>query len=159
VPNLKLRVTRQVVGWIWPRDPERFRRPQFPVWLIEPIGNEPRGGVYYGLPLSTRFDEGIGLKFGWHCPGREMPVAQITGEITDADREEIRRPLRYFKDADGDLLAVKVCKYTNSPDGHFILDRHPESDRSRRARHHRSGPPRRSRARWQREDTRRCRHR
>ena len=27
------------------------------------------------------------------------------------------------------VQTIKVCKYTNSTDGHFIVDRHPESDR------------------------------
>lgn len=129
LPPVKLRVTRQVIGWIWPRQPDRFRSPQFPVWLIEPIGDEPAGGVYYGFPLSTGFEEGIGLKLGWHYPGREMEVDHITAETTEEDRAELMRPLRYLPDATGEVLAIKVCKYTNSPDGHFIVDRHPESPR------------------------------
>ena len=31
--------------------------------------------------------------------------------------------------ADGPLLSMKVCLYTNSPDQHFIIDRHPLHDR------------------------------
>ena len=38
-------------------------------------------------------------------------------------REGIRR---YFPDANGPTMAVKTCLFTNSPDEHFILDRHPE---------------------------------
>ena len=30
----------------------------------------------------------------------------------------------------GPILSLKICLYTNSPDGHFILDRHPASDRA-----------------------------
>ncbi len=40
-------------------------------------------------------------------------------------REGIRR---YFPDADGPTLAMKTCMFTNSPDEHFILDAHPETD-------------------------------
>jgi glycine/D-amino acid oxidase-like deaminating enzyme len=32
---------------------------------------------------------------------------------------------RHLPDANGPLLAAQVCMYTNSQDGHFILDRHP----------------------------------
>ena len=29
----------------------------------------------------------------------------------------------------GPLNAMKTCMYTMSPDGHFIIDRHPQDDR------------------------------
>jgi len=31
--------------------------------------------------------------------------------------------------ANGALLRTAVCTYTNTRDGHFLIDRHPESDR------------------------------
>jgi sarcosine oxidase len=31
--------------------------------------------------------------------------------------------------ADGPLLSMRICLYTNSPDGHFIVDRHPVHER------------------------------
>jgi sarcosine oxidase len=34
-------------------------------------------------------------------------------------REAIRR---YFPDADGPTLAMKVCLFSNTPDEHFIID-------------------------------------
>jgi glycine/D-amino acid oxidase-like deaminating enzyme len=33
---------------------------------------------------------------------------------------------QYLPDANGELLSTAVCKYTNTPDEHFILDYHPE---------------------------------
>ena len=30
---------------------------------------------------------------------------------------------RFIPDADGPLLSMAVCMYTNSPDSHFIIDR------------------------------------
>jgi sarcosine oxidase len=38
-------------------------------------------------------------------------------------REGIRQ---YFPEADGPTLAMKVCMFTNSPDEHFLIDKHPE---------------------------------
>jgi sarcosine oxidase len=32
---------------------------------------------------------------------------------------------RYFPDANGPTLAMKSCIFTNVPDEHFVLDRHP----------------------------------
>jgi sarcosine oxidase len=33
---------------------------------------------------------------------------------------------RYFPDAAGPTMSMKVCMFTNTPDEHFILDRHPD---------------------------------
>ena len=32
---------------------------------------------------------------------------------------------RYIPQGRGPVLAMRVCLYTNSPDGHFIIGRHP----------------------------------
>ena len=32
---------------------------------------------------------------------------------------------RFLPDADGPLRSATVCRYTNTPDEHFYLDRHP----------------------------------
>jgi sarcosine oxidase len=41
--------------------------------------------------------------------------------------EEIFRPVlrSILPDADGPLISMRICMYTNSPDSHFIVDRHP----------------------------------
>ena len=42
------------------------------------------------------------------------------------DEAALRPALRRFlPDADGPLLSMRVCLYTNSPDHSFIVDRHP----------------------------------
>ena len=59
-----------------------------------------------------------------------MPPDAITSKVFPEDQEEILIPLRrYLPGALGPVQDIKVCKYTNSIDGHFIIDRHPESDR------------------------------
>ena len=59
-----------------------------------------------------------------------MPADEVTDETFPTDEEEILLPLRrYLPDALGQVRTLKVCKYTNSADGHFIVDRHPESER------------------------------
>ena len=35
---------------------------------------------------------------------------------------------RYFPAAAGPTLLRKVCMFTNTPDEHFMLDRHPQHD-------------------------------
>jgi sarcosine oxidase len=46
----------------------------------------------------------------------------------DAEDERLLRDFarRYFPEGAGSTLMLKSCLFTNSPDRHFILDRHPE---------------------------------
>ncbi len=40
---------------------------------------------------------------------------------------ELREMLgRFIPGADGPLLEASVCMYTNTPDAHFVVDRHPQ---------------------------------
>ena len=51
----------------------------------------------------------------------------MSREITAGDVAGVKGILaKHIPGADGELLAVKTCLYTNSPDGHFIVDFHPE---------------------------------
>jgi len=125
LPDVPLTVTRQVLGWVQPRRPKLFQRGDFPVWNIDPNGDDDLTGIYYGFPMS-----GDALKLARHHPGTPMTPDAITDETFPADEEEILLPLRrYLPDALGQVRSIKVCRYTNSADGHFIVDRHPESER------------------------------
>ena len=125
LPDVPLTVTRQVLGWVQPRRPKLFQRGDFPVWNIDPNGDGDFTGIYYGFPMSSD-----ALKLARHHPGTPMTPDAITDKTFPADEEEILLPLRrYLPDALGQVLSIKVCKYTNSADGHFIVDRHPESER------------------------------
>ena len=130
LPKLEITVTRQVLGWVRPPDEAPFQRGEFPVWNIDPNGDGDLTGIYYGFPMSDDPGEGSGLKLARHHPGQPISPDAITAETFPADEEEIRLPLRrYLPGALGPIETIKVCKYTNSADGHFVIDRHPESDR------------------------------
>jgi sarcosine oxidase len=119
--GVKLVVTRQVMLWFWPREQTRFGLGRLPVWGIERAG----GGIYYGFPMS---DEDVGLKVAIHAPGVETDPNRVARDAQPGDVEEVRRALgTYLPDAGADapLLSLRVCLYTNSPDSHFIIDRHP----------------------------------
>jgi sarcosine oxidase len=125
LPDVPLTVTRQVLGWVRPGQPALFQHGDFPVWNIDPNGDGDLTGIYYGFPMS-----GDTLKLARHHPGTPMPADAVTDETFPADEEEILLPLRrYLPGALGQVRSIKVCKYTNSADGHFIVDRHPESER------------------------------
>ena len=121
--NLPLAVTRQVLAWYRPRHPQSFAPGQFPVWYVE---TEPGAG-YYGFPLIPGND---GIKIALDKLGQVTSPEEIEREINDGEVEDLRQFLRdHLPEAAGELVSATVCQYTNSPDRHFIIDRHPGHDR------------------------------
>lgn len=121
--GVHLVVTRQVLGWVWPRRPELFPLGGFPVWGIENAD----GSLAYGFPMMK---DNPGLKVARHGRGAVTDPDRVARDCTPADEAEVRDILsRYLPDGQGPLLSSRICLYTNSPDGHFILDRHPQHPR------------------------------
>ncbi|MGE5602074.1 MAG: N-methyl-L-tryptophan oxidase [Nitrososphaerales archaeon] len=119
---------RQVLAWFRPHRPELFTTANFPVFILETedAGNGETSGPawFYGFPLH-----GLpGLKVARHHHFREA-VDPDAFERTPQPRDEayLRAfATRYFPDGAGETLALMTCLYTNTPDGHFIIDFHPE---------------------------------
>ena len=125
--GVKLKVTRQVLGWVWPQKPEIFTPDRFPVW----IADADKGAVYYGFPITTDGSGGVGLKAALHFPAMETDPDTVEREPLPGDEEEVREGFqRFIPQGDGPLLSQRICMYTNTPDGHFVVDRHPECDRA-----------------------------
>jgi len=61
--GVRLQVTRQVLGWVSPPQPERFAKGRFPVWAIDGLST---GGIYYGFPILPGES---GLKLAHHHAG------------------------------------------------------------------------------------------
>ena len=81
-------------------------------------------GHFYGFPVF-----GIpGFKIGrYHHLGEQVSADSMDRECHASDERVMRDGIRlYFPDADGPTMAMKTCLFTNSPDEHFIIDRHPE---------------------------------
>lgn len=120
VPALKSTAVpeRQVLGWFRPRKPEHFRLGRFPVSNLKS-----EDGHFYQFPVW-----GVpGFKIGRYHHLQEQGAADdLSREPNAADEEALRSSLRrFFPDADGDLLAMRTCMFTNTPDEHFIIDRLP----------------------------------
>ena len=117
--GVKLVVTRQVMAWVWPAQPQSFALGQFLVWAIDHLD----GTLHYGFPTMPDVP---GLKIAHHAPGATTNPDQVARDPLPGDEQTVRPILRkMIPDGDGPLLSMKVCLYTNSPDGHFIIDRHP----------------------------------
>jgi sarcosine oxidase len=111
---------RQVVGWFQPRNPEMFTPAAFPVHCLETDE-----GFYYLLPAHRV----PGVKVGLYHHRRESGRADaLSREVASEDETILRRCLaRHFPKADGPVMALRTCMFTNTPDGHFIIDTLPDT--------------------------------
>jgi sarcosine oxidase len=110
---------RQVLAWLQPARPEYFQPDAFPVFNLEA-----EEGRYYGFPSFLV----PGFKFGkYHHRGEVVDPDGARREPEPEDEDLLRAfARRYFPDGAGPALMLKACLFTNSPDRHFILDRHPD---------------------------------
>ena len=115
--QVPLTVARQIMLWLTARRPERFGPDRCPIWLWE----TGEGPVYYGFP-----DMGTGPKVAQHHGGQVVDPDTVNREV---DYREADGILRFLAGAVPDLTRpvrqARVCLYSNTPDEHFILDRHP----------------------------------
>ena len=79
--------------------------------------------IYYGMPI---LHDRPGLKVAHHYRGAQADPDLLNRNPTPEDEMDFRPALReYIPIADGPLLGMSICMYTNSPDSHFIIDHHP----------------------------------
>lgn len=117
--GVSLIITRQALGWLWPQSQNAFGLDRFPVWGVE----QADGSLAYGFPMTSDVP---GLKMARHGRGTPVDPDTVSREATTADREEVLAiARRYLPAGVGPTIANRICLYTNSPDGHFIVDRHP----------------------------------
>ena len=121
--GMELVVTRQVLAWVWPRQPKQFALGEFPVFAVDCLD----GTLHYGFPMSEDYP---GFKVAHHAPGAVTDPDFVTRGQKPGDQQTFRPFLqKILPDANGPLLSMKICLYTNSPDHHFIIDRHPKYER------------------------------
>ncbi len=118
--GIPLTVTRQVLGWTTPKQQNLFTPERFPCWFIE---SEPGFG-HYGFPILPGQP---GFKSALHKPATIVDPDKVERAPLPEDESTIRTALAsYIPDANGPLLALRTCLYTNSPDSHFIIDHAPD---------------------------------
>lgn len=116
-----LMVERQVVFWFDPRSsPEHFSPANCPVHLWQFDGDR----FAYGFP-----DLGNGVKVACHHEGVTGSPDSLTREVGADEVERARSFIRRFlPGADGSFQSAAACLYTNTPDEHFWIDRHPQHE-------------------------------
>jgi sarcosine oxidase len=118
VVGSRVRPTRQEVFYFGtPPGDDRFIEPRMPVWV------EAGERFMYGIPGNLN----RGFKVADDARGPEFDPTDgdrhASPELERAARAFIARRFPSLKDAPA--LEAEVCQYENSPDGHFIIDRHP----------------------------------
>jgi sarcosine oxidase len=115
--QIALTVERQVQYWFGSRGhAERFTPDHLPIALWEVPDR-----MFYTIP-----DFGDGLKVAVHHAGEitdPQHVRRTTSEQEDASARALVE--RYLPEAAGELRDRAVCLYTNTADGHFLIDHHP----------------------------------
>jgi sarcosine oxidase len=114
---LPLTVERRVVHWYAPaRNAGALRAGHCPIVLWEHVP----GKMFYTTP-----DTGDGVKASLHNDGEATLADEV--RTPGPDDEAASRTLldTLMPDAAGALLDARTCLYTSTPDGHFVLDRHP----------------------------------
>ncbi len=106
-------IERQVQYWF---EPLGHSAPPIHLWELAD------GTFLYGFP-----DYGDGLKLALHHGG-EVTNPDAVRRSHDAQELARLRGLaeRFLPGLTGRLLATEVCLYTNTSDGHFWIDRHPD---------------------------------
>lgn len=116
----RLRVERQQVLYLRPREVSPYAIGRFPVFIFK--GDGPRD-AYYGMPEIS----GGGVKVARHGGDAIDPDADdraIDERYVDEVREFLRGSLPDL--AEAPVARAEVCKYTVAPEEDFLVDFHPE---------------------------------
>jgi len=107
---------RQVVAWFEPLDASLFAIERFPVFNL--LVDSRR---YYGFPIHGMPGMKIGL---YHHLHETTDPDALRRECDATDERPLREGVaRCFPEANGPLITMQPCMFTNSPDEHFIIDR------------------------------------
>jgi len=120
VIGTRVRPTRQETFYFGPSAGDtRFNEGQLPVWV------DYRDRLIYGIPGNAH----RGFKIADDTPGPDFDPTNGERENSPAQMAVARAFLkvRFPALAEAPLLGGEVCQYENSPDSHFIVDRHPGS--------------------------------
>ncbi len=115
--GVKVKITRQTVGWFNGKDLAHFHRSAFPVYAME------RDGLFvYGIPSGDSEDLS-GVKVACHNPGPVIDPHSPVMPVSTQEEEELKNLAALaFPGANLSLSHFLACKYSNSPDGHFLID-------------------------------------
>ena len=124
VPDLKpyFKATGHPVFWLYPENGAPFRYPNLSVFMADIAQTG-----WYGFPLSET--HGV-VKVARHSAGLTMDPRNKDRRVTDMEVRDMRTFVNNtFNGLEkAPLVYTRRCLYTDSLDGHFWIDHHPEID-------------------------------
>ena len=122
IPDLMpyMKATGHPVFWIKPSQPNLFAAPNFAVFTAD-ISNT----GWYGFPLHPK--QGV-VKVALHADGLTLHPNEDDRRVYDSDMNTLGTFLEQtFPDLVGaPVVYTRRCLYTDTLDGHFWIDHHPE---------------------------------
>ena len=126
IPGVKLKCTRQILGWTRPTDRTPLAEGRLPVWLFADDDET----IQYGFPLCEGLPGPDAAKVARHLSGEPCDPENLVREIQTRDAVFVTKDLEdRVPAAAGPLVDARVCMYTMSEDEHFVVDTHPRHDR------------------------------
>ncbi|HSI98307.1 MAG TPA: N-methyl-L-tryptophan oxidase [Gaiellaceae bacterium] len=112
---------RQALAWFQPTQPALFEPSRFPVFNLALDREHFYGFPAFGIP---------GFKLGRYDHfGEGGDPDAISREPTLDDETPLREFAgRYFPEGAGPTIALRTCLFEPTPDEHFLIDRHPETE-------------------------------
>ena len=115
----KIQATKQEIFFFGaPSGDTRFNSEDLPVW------GDHRDHFFYGIPGSGR--RGFKVADDTRGPAFDPTSGErtVSPKLLRGVREYLAFRFPALKDAP--LVETRVCQYEETPDGHFVLDRHPQ---------------------------------
>ena len=103
-----------------PSGTSAFHCSDLPIWLE--MGKE----IMYGIPATS--ERGFKIANDTRKEAFDPDTSDRTPTLSEVNTAKKFIQHRFPKMGLAPLLESRVCQYTNSPDGHFIIDRHPDFD-------------------------------
>ncbi|WP_042143524.1 N-methyl-L-tryptophan oxidase [Paucisalibacillus sp. EB02] len=113
--ELPLQPTRKTFSWFH-SDEDIYNKNAFPAWSYD-VNDR----IYYGFPSI----DGAGVKVGRHDGGHPTSPEEklrVFGTYPE-DSQDVAHITKKIMSSEMPLKEGKVCTYTNSPDGNFIIDK------------------------------------
>lgn len=119
--GIPITIERQVLYWFGPRGGTASFA-DHPIWIHEDTG----GTQAYGFPAID--GPGGGVKVAFFRKGIVCTPETIDRTVHEREIAEMRdRVARVLPALDGPCLHSATCMYSNTPDEHFVIARHPDA--------------------------------
>jgi monomeric sarcosine oxidase len=116
--QLKLTIQRKVLFWFEVENSALYAPERFPIFI-----SDSEYGEVYGFPIW----QSPGIKIANHAGGDPTSPDQVNRTVADGEKRDVVSMTSWFLEGVmPNVLQTGVCLYARTPDGHFILDRHPQ---------------------------------